>query len=66
MNEEWNKTKNDAPFVTFYDMCAVTFALADEMADVSIAGLTTLKKASFENIVGKGENPGNQHVLFFL
>ena len=38
-NEEWNKTQNDAPFVAFYDMHAVTFVLPDEMADVSIAGL---------------------------
>ena len=33
------KTQNDAPFVAFYDMRAVTFVLQDEMADVSIAGL---------------------------
>ena len=35
------KTQNDAPFVAFYDMCAiaVTFVLQDEMEDVSIAGL---------------------------
>ena len=39
INEEWNKTQNDAPFVAFYNMCAVTFVLPDEMADVSIAGL---------------------------
>ena len=39
INEEWNKTKNDAPFVAFYDMRAVTFVLPDKMADVSIAGL---------------------------
>ena len=38
-NEEWNETQNDAPFVAFYDMCAVTFVLSDEMADVPIAGL---------------------------
>ena len=38
-NEEWNKTQNDAPFVAFYNMRAVTFVLPDEMADVSIAGL---------------------------
>ena len=25
----------------------------------------TLKKKSFENIVGKGENAGNQHFLLF-
>ena len=37
--EEWKKTQNDAPFVAFYDMRAVTFVLGDEMADVSIAGL---------------------------
>ena len=41
MNEEWKKktTQNDASFGTFYDMLAVTFALPDQMADVSIAGL---------------------------
>ena len=39
INEEWNKTQNDAPFVAFYDMRAVTFVLLDEVADVSIAGL---------------------------
>ena len=39
INEEWNKTQNDAPFVTFYNMPAVMFVLPDEMADVSIAGL---------------------------
>ena len=38
INEEWNKTQNDVPFVPFY-MYAVTFVLPDEMADVSIAGL---------------------------
>ena len=27
--------------------------------------LTTLYKKSFENIVGKGENAGNQHFLLF-
>ena len=39
INEEWNETQNDAPFVAFYDMRAVTFVLPDEMADVLIAGL---------------------------
>ena len=39
INEEWNEAQNDAPFVAFYDMHAVTFVLPDEMADVSIAGL---------------------------
>ena len=39
INEEWNKTQNDAPFVAFYNMRAVTFVLSDEMANVSIAGL---------------------------
>ena len=38
INEEWNKTQNDAPFVAFYDMHAVTFVLPDEMANVWIAG----------------------------
>ena len=40
INEEWNKkTQNDAPFVAFYDMPAVTFVLPDEMANVLIVGL---------------------------
>ena len=39
INEEWSKTQNDAPFVAFYDMHAVTFVLPHEMADMSIAGL---------------------------
>ena len=34
INEKWIKTRNDAPFVAFYDMRAVTFVLPDEMADV--------------------------------
>ena len=33
INEKRDKTQNDAPFVTFYDMSAVTFVLPDEMAD---------------------------------
>ena len=33
INEEWNKTQNDAPFVAFYDMRAVMFVLQDEMTD---------------------------------
>ena len=39
INEEWNKTQNDAPFVAFYDMRAVMFVLPDEMANVSTVGL---------------------------
>ena len=39
INEEWNKTQNDAPFVAFYDMRAVTFVLPEEMANVSIKEL---------------------------
>ena len=42
INEEWNKTQNDAPFGAFYDMHAVTFFLPDKMADVSIVGCTGL------------------------
>ena len=39
INEEWNESQNDAPFVAFYDMRNVTFVLPDEVEDVSIAGL---------------------------
>ena len=41
-NEECNKTQSNAPFVAFYDVRAVRFALPDEMADVLIAGLQWL------------------------
>ena len=34
-----DETQNDAPFVAFYDMHAVTFVPPDEMADVTIVGL---------------------------
>ena len=34
-----DETQNEAPFVAFYDMHAVTFVPQDEMADVTIAGL---------------------------
>ena len=34
-----DETQNDATFVAFYDMHAVTFVPPDEMADVTIAGL---------------------------
>ena len=40
INEEWKKkTQNDAPFVAFYNICAVTFVLPDENGYVLIAGL---------------------------
>ena len=39
INEECNRTQNNAPFVAFYDMRAVTLVLPDEMANVTIAGL---------------------------
>ena len=31
----------------------------------TIPTLTTLRKMPFENILGKGENAGNQHFLLF-
>ena len=34
-----DETQNDAPFVAFYDMHAVTFVPPDEMADTTIAEL---------------------------
>ena len=39
VNDEWNKTQSDAPFVAFYDLRAVTCVLPDEMTDVSFVGL---------------------------
>ena len=34
INEEGNKTQNDAPFVAFYDMRAVMFVLPDVAHEV--------------------------------
>ena len=34
-----DESQNDAPFVAFYDMHAVTFVPPDEMVDMTIAGL---------------------------
>ena len=34
-----DETQNDAPFVAFYDMHAVTFVPPDELADMTIVGL---------------------------
>ena len=34
-----DETQNDAPFVAFYDMHAVTFVPPDEMADVTTEGM---------------------------
>ena len=34
-----DETQNDAPFVAFHNMHAVTLVPPDEMADVTIAGL---------------------------
>ena len=39
ITEEWKKIQNDAPFLAFYDIRAVTFVLPDEMAGVSNVGL---------------------------
>ena len=48
------ETQNDAPFVAFYDMHAVTFVPTDEMADVTIAGLQVkIQSIDFEDFLKK-------------
>ena len=42
INEELNTTQNHGPLVAIFNMRAVTFALPDEMADVSITRLQWL------------------------
>ena len=34
--EKKKTAQNDAPFVAFYDMCAVTFVLPAEMAELDL------------------------------
>ena len=65
INEEWNKTQNDAPFVAFYDMCAVTFVLPEEMADVLIAGLQRFILIPLLNHTGP-QRPIDSHLKSYL
>ena len=65
INEEWNETQNDAPFVAFYDMHAVTFVLPDEMADVSIAGLQWFILIPRLNHIGS-HRPTDSHSIPYL
>ena len=65
INEEWNKTKNDAPFVTFYDMQTVTFVLPDEMANVSIGGLLWFILIPLLNHTGS-HRPNDSHSIPYL
>ena len=65
INEECNETQNDAPFVGFYDMHAVTFVLPDEMADVSIAGLQWFIRIPRLNHTGS-HRPIDSHSIPYL
>ena len=69
MYEEWKKkkthTKNNAPFVAFYDMRAVTFVLPDEVADVPIAGLQWFILIPRLNFTGS-HRPGDSRSKHYL
>ena len=65
INEEWNETKIDVPFVAFYDMRAVTFVLPDEMADVSTAGLQWFILIPRKNPTGS-HRPIDSHSIPYL
>ena len=65
INEEWNKTQNDAHFVALYDMHAVTFVLPDEMANVSIAELQRLILIPRLNHTGS-HRPSDSHSKSYL
>ena len=65
INEKWSETQNDAPFVTFFDMCAVTFVLPDEMADVSIVGLQWFILIPRLNHTGS-HRPNDSHSISYL
>ena len=65
INEEWNETQNDAPFVAFYDMRAVKFVLPGEMADVSIAGLQWFILIPRSNHTGS-HRPIDSHSIPYL
>ena len=65
INEESNKTHNDAPFVAFYDMRAVTFVLPDEVVDVLIAGLQWFILIPRLNHTGS-QRPTDSHPIPYL
>ena len=65
INEEWNKTQNDAPFVAFYDMRASTFVLPYEIADMSIAGLQWFILIPQLNHTGS-HRPTDSHSISYL
>ena len=65
INEEKNKTQNDAPFVAFYDMRAVTFVLPDELANVSIAGVQWFILVPQLNHTGS-YRPNDSHSIPYL
>ena len=49
----------------YFDISLLAQEFEQPKVVISGKGLTTLKKNSFENIVGKGESAGNQHFLLF-
>ena len=65
INEKWNKTQNDAPFVLFYNMRAVMFVLTDEMANMSIAGLQWFILIPRLNHMGS-HTPVDSHSISYL
>ena len=60
-----DKTQNDALFVAFYDMHAVTFVPPHEMADVMIAGLQWSILISRLNNMGS-HRPIDSHSIPYL
>ena len=52
-----DETQNDAPFVAFYDMRAVTFVSPDEMANVTIAGL------QWSNLIPRLNHTGSHKLI---
>ena len=64
INEEWKeKTQNDAPFVTFYKMHAVTFVLPDGMVDVSIVELRWFIPFPNMSILGSSNSAANKDMM---
>ena len=62
---EKKETQNDATFVAFYDMHAVTFVVPDEMVDASIAGLQWCILIARLNHTGS-HKPSDSHYKPFL
>ena len=65
MEKGENARNEHFPFLTMFSYIPGTVNITLKLFTTQARLLTTLYNKPFENIVGKGENAGNQHFLLF-